>query len=372
MTPVRRRRSALLWVALGAAIIAVALVLGPPASDGPPLDPSSTGPSGTKAVVDAVRQLGARVSVQGATPDARLALPEQGTTLLLVDSLSGAQRAALDAWNRAGGTLVLADPSSDLNPVDLGSPAAVGPLEPELRRQCTVPALQDVDRIAAPGAVLMPVPRNATGCFSRGGDAWLIVVAHGRGTLVVLGGAEAFTNSQLGKADNAVLAGTLLAPVRGNQVAVPWVQRAGSGTKTLEELIPSGVKLGFVQLAVAFLIVMLWRGRRLGRPVGEAQPVAVEGSESVAAVGRLLQRARARRQAAGFLRDDLRRTLATRLGLPPDAPAEEVADVTSARSGVARERVLAVLTGGDPVSEEALVGLAQSVDSIRREVEHGP
>lgn len=372
--PVRsRRRGALIWVAVVAAAIAVALVLGPPGADGPRLDPSSTGPSGTKALVDTLRELGATVSVQTGGPDAALALPPtDGVTLILDDTLADGQRARVVEWTEAGGTLVLADPLSPLNPFEVGETVAVGPLQPELRRQCSLPALGGADRVVAPDGVLMPVRSGATGCYSRPDGSWLVVDRQGDGTLVVIGGAGAFTNSQLGKADNAVLAANLLAPSPETRVAVPWVQRAGSGEKSLPELIPAGVKLGMVQLGLAFVLVVLWRGRRLGRPVVEDHPVAIEGSETVSAVGRLLQRARARPQAAQILREDLRRALAVRLGLPPDAPPDQVADVAAARFGVARERVLGVLAGADPAGEDALVGLAQSVESLRREVEHVP
>ncbi len=372
--PVRsRRRGARVWVAVVAAAIAVAFVLGPPGGDGPRLDPSSTGPSGTKALVDTLRELGATVSVQRAGPDATLTLPPaDGVILILDDTLGGGQRDRVAEWTEAGGALVLADPLSPLNPFEVGETVAVGPLEPELRRQCSVLALRGADRVVAPDGVLMPVPRRATGCYSRPDGSWLVVDPQGDGTLVVIGGAGAFTNSQLGRADNAVLAANLLAPSSETHLAVLWVQRAGSGEKSLTDLVPAGVKLGMVQLALAFVLVVLWRGRRLGRPVVEEQPVTIEGSETVSAVGRLLQRARARPQAAQILREDLRHTLAVRRGLPPDAPSDQVADVAAARFGVARERVLGVLAGADPAGEDALVGLAESVESLRREVEHVP
>jgi hypothetical protein len=86
------------------------------------------------------------------------------------------------------------------------------------------------------------------------------------------------------------------------------------------------------------------------------------------AVGNLLQRAKARGQAAGLLSDDLRRSLAERLGLPPSAPADQVADAVAARAGIPRERVLRTLAQVNPRDEAELVALSQAVDTIRREV----
>ena len=88
----------------------------------------------------------------------------------------------------------------------------------------------------------------------------------------------------------------------------------------------------------------------------------------MAAVGNLLQRARGRPQAAALLRDDLCRTLTDRLGLPPDTPPNRVADAAAARTGVAAARVRAALGGPSPASEEDLVVLAQTVETIRQEV----
>jgi hypothetical protein len=99
----------------------------------------------------------------------------------------------------------------------------------------------------------------------------------------------------------------------------------------------------------------------------EPQPVQIPGSELVVAVGNLLQRARGRSQAAGVLVDDLRRTLAERLGLPPSVTPDQVADVAAARSGVERDRILRVLYGR-PADDAELVAFSQTVEAVRREV----
>jgi hypothetical protein len=102
--------------------------------------------------------------------------------------------------------------------------------------------------------------------------------------------------------------------------------------------------------------------------------VPLAGSELVVAVGELLQRAKGREQAASVLRHDLRRWLAERLGLPPATPAEVVAEAATARSSgtVSVDEVLAVLAGGRPANEDALVALAHSVESIRHRLRSGP
>ena len=355
------------WVAVVAAMLLVGVVGGAPPDEGPRLDPSSTGPTGTKALVDTLRLLGAEVSVQSEPPG-----PSTTTALLLVDGLDDAIRGDIAKWVEDGGTLVVTDVSSPLSPVVPVDTAEVLFLEPELRRGCDVPALRRVERVDVPGAVLQEVPDGATGCFSSGGEgAWLVVVPAGEGTVVAIGGAGFLTNGGLDDADNGLLATTLLAPTRSERVVVLRPPAPGEGDKGLLDLVDRRVELGVVQLAVAFGVLVMWRSRRLGRPVLEPQPVQLAGSELVVAVGELLQRAKGREQAASVLRDDLRRWLAERLGLPPATPAEVVADAVaaSASSGDATaEEVLAVLAGGRPANEDGLVALAHSVESIRRRV----
>lgn len=362
----RRARRVLPWLAVVAGAFTVALAVGAPGDDGQPLDPASTGPSGTKALVDTLRELGARVDVRSEPPRSG-----DTTALVLVDDLDDTGRRRVADWVRDGGTLVVADPSSPLHPARPGPSVSLGGLDPELRRGCQVPALRQVERVAVPGAVLLEVPPGATGCFPGGGESWLVVAPAGRGTVVGLGGAGALVNSRLAGADNAVLATALLAPGLDDRVVVLRPPPPGAGQKDVLDLVGPGVKLAVVQLGIAFVLVAVWRARRLGRPVLEPQAVQVPGSALVGAVGELLQRRRSRAEVAGVLRDDLRRTLAARLGMAPSAPAAAVADTAAARSTVSVEEVLAVLAGQTPVDEEELVALAQAVESVRREVGRG-
>ena len=128
------------------------------------------------------------------------------------------------------------------------------------------------------------------------------------------------------------------------------------------------VKLALVQLAVAFVLVALWRARRLGQPVLEPVPVEIPGSELVVAVGRLLQRGRGRARAAEILRHGLRRTLGARLGLPAGASPAEVAEAAVGRTGLTVDELTALLDGPEPADERQLVELAQSVERVREEV----
>jgi len=357
-----RVRQALPWVLVLAGLLAAALIGGRRPDEGVPLDPSSPGPLGTKALVDVLRELNAEVSVGDAPPAGG------GTALLLSDNLDPPAREELLGWVRRGGVLVVADPGSGVSDLEVAGRTTVGLVETQLQRRCAEPALQGAGRVSAPGGVLFKVPRGSQGCFRRGDGAWLVVQPLGSGTLVRLGGSSALVNRELGKADNAVVAVSLLAPSAGTRVVVLRPPPPGGGSRGLTDLIAPRVKLFGWQLVVAFALVALWRARRLGRPVREPQPVQLEGSELVVAVGNLLQRARGRGQAAGLLSDDLRRVLAERLGLPASAPPERVAETAAARTGIPVERVRAALAPVTPRDEAELVALAHAVDAVRREV----
>jgi hypothetical protein len=371
-------RRALPWVAVVLGLALVVAVAGRGAEEGNPLDPASAGPLGTKGLVEVLRGLGGRVTVSAGRPGAGT-----DTALLLSDDLTPERRQDLLDWVGRGGTLVVADPSSGVTRVEQVGSTRFGLLDAEIERRCDVPALRDVERVAAPGGVVFEIPEgqgapgNQPGgppagttraCFPRNDGAWLLVQPLGGGTVVRLGGASALVNQELGEADNAVLLASLLVPAEGTAVQVLQPPPPGGGTAGLGDLIAPRVRLALWQLVVAFVLLALWRGRRLGRPVAEPQPVQLPGAELVVAVGNLLQRAKGRGQAAGLLTDDLRRSLAERLGLPPSTPADQVADTVAERTGIPRERVLRTLTRTTPRDEAELVALSQAVDTIRREV----
>jgi hypothetical protein len=364
-------RRALPWVAVVLGVALVVAVAGRGAEEGNPLDPASAGPLGTKGLVEVLRGLGGRVTVSAGRPGAGT-----DTALLLSDDLTPERRQGLLDWVRRGGTLVVADPSSGVTRVEPVGSTRFGLLDAEIERRCAVPALRDAERVAAPGGVVFEIPEGREGppvggtqaCFPRNDGAWLLVQPLGGGTVVRLGGASALVNQELGEADNAVLLASLLVPVEGTAVQVLQPPLPGGGTAGLDDLIAPRVRLALWQLVVAFALLALWRARRLGRPVAEPQPVQLPGAELVVAVGNLFQRAKGRGQAAGLLTDDLRRSLAERLGLPPSTPADLVADAVAERTGIPRERVLRTLTRTTPRDEAGLVALSQAIDTIRREV----
>jgi hypothetical protein len=371
---------ALPWVAVVLGLALVVAVAGRGPEEGAPLDPASSGPLGTKALMEVLRELGGEVRISSDPPSSAIQ-----TTLLLSDDLTPDRRQDLLDWVRRGGTLVVADPSSGVTAVDPAGSTSIGLLDAEIERRCDLAALAGVGRVSAPGGVVFEVPAGRGGpgdrqggppedragtraCYPRNDGAWLLVQPLGLGSVVRLGGAGVLVNQELGEADNGLLLASLLVPAPGTAVRVLQPPLPGGGSAGLGDLIAPRVRLALWQLVVAFILLALWRARRLGRPVAEPQPVQLPGAELVLAVGNLLQRAKGRGQAAGLLTDDLRRSLAERLGLPPSAPPDLVADTVADRTGISRERVLRTLSPTIPSDEAELVALSQAVDSVRREV----
>ena len=347
-------------VALAVAALAAILLAGAPGRDGGALDPDGTGPLGAKALVLLLKDQGATVDVTDG------ALGANDTALLLADQLGDEQRAAVLSWVRAGGTLVVADPRSPL-----AGAGGLSGVADRLGRNCDLPALRETGLIEVTGGVVYRLDTagpGAIGCYGRSGKFYAVARSEGAGTVIALGGPAPFLNQDLGKADNSVLAVSLLAPRPGTGVAFVRPAPVGGGHRKLSDLISPRLKLAFLQLVIAFLLLCLWRARRLGRPVLEPQPVQLAGSELVVAVGNLLQQARRRNQAAAMLQQDLRRQLGQRLSLGPDAPAELVADVTAVRTGLDRDAVLRALTAPAPDSDAALVALARATEEVRQEV----
>ena len=348
-----------LWVlALLAVVVVGAYVGAARRTTGPPLDPGSTASDGTKGLVELIGALGATAVVVDGAPDRSF-----DRAVLLEDRLGRDDAEALESWVRAGGRLVVADPSSLLTP-----PVAAGAVTDEVVGACDLDGLGGVRVLDVGVARLLEQPPGAAGCFTAGDGAFLVATPLGAGTVVALGGPDPFTNDLLDEADNAVLAGALLA---GDGARTAFVRPGlpGGGDRGLVDLVDTPARAALAQLVVAFVVVVLWRARRLGRPVEEPQPVDIEGSELTRAVGRLLAGNRRPDRAAALLRDRARRELSAPLGLPLDATADHVVRTVAARTTLdedeARRAVASPVT-----SDDDLVVTAALLARIHQEIRH--
>ena len=205
------------------------------------------------------------------------------------------------------------------------------------------------------------------GCYATAGRATLVDIAATRVT--VLGSADLFKNSRLGRRGNAALALGLLGAGRDVQWLLPRPGARDVATdKSLNDLIPRALKLAVLQLFVAAAVLALWRARRLGAVVTEPLPVVVRAAEAVEGRSRLYRAARARQTAAEAMRAGTRDRLARRLGLGPETSPEAVVAAVAARTGRHRGELDALLYGAAPNDDDALVVLADDLDILILEV----
>jgi len=322
----------------------VLLLLGAPDErSNRPLDPASAGPLGSKAVVVLLEELGAEVDTTAGPFGDGIE-----TALLLEDRLGEEAADDLEDWVEDGGVLVVADRGSPL-------------FDPSAESPCPA-ALDEVGTLAFDTGGRGEVERGED-CFQR----LVTTTAVGDGAVVSIDRTEPFTNGFIGEADNAVLVASLLAPTGDEDVAFV-VGAAGGGDEALVDLLGPRVAQGIVQLAVAFAAYALWRARRLGRAVVEPQPVAIAGSELVAAVGRLHQGRRRPSEVADIVRADLLRELERRLGVPGGAPVEHVARAVAGRAGMDPDDLARALRPRDVRDEGELLAVLDDLDRIRAAV----
>ncbi|BCB85032.1 DUF4350 domain-containing protein [Phytohabitans suffuscus] len=116
-----------------------------------------------------------------------------------------------------------------------------------------------------------------------------------------------------------------------------------------------------VQLALAVVLVALWRARRLGPPVTEPLPVTVRSAETVYGRGRLYRRAKARGPTADILRAAARDRLAQLL---TPTPGVSLVDAVAAATGRDPEQIEGLLDGPTPESDEELRRLQSDLDAL--------
>ena len=360
-----RRVAPIAGVVLLLALLSVALSR--PTPSGLPLDPRSSDSDGTKALTLVLERLGAEVDILDGPPTEDL-----DVLLVLVDNLDVNTAEQLRDHARAGGVLVVTDPDGMVAAdARIGGAASAGILDAVLQRDCEIPAFADAAEARVGLSSVLFVPDGATGCYVKDEYAWLVIQSLGSGSLVTTGGPAFVTNALLGEADNTVLAAALLAPHPGTRVGIlapDFAPAVGGGEQRLTDLIPLPLRLAALQLVIAFVVVVLLRGRRLGKPVREHQDVRLRGSELVVAVGTLLHRTSAHSRAVEVLRGDLRRTLSEHLGLPEDTDVQQLADTAAARTTATAEDILAVLAGPPPQTDTEFVALAQRAEAIRHAV----
>jgi len=338
------------------------------------LDPTAADDTGSRALATLLRDEGTRVDIAGTAAEIRSAGP--GTTVLVPFPARLAPR-QLQAVRESAADIVVVAPGQEVVSA-LAPPVEVttlsGPVEVR-DPACDLPAAVLAGRVDLGGELY----RGGVGCYPSEGGAALVQVtgapadapadaARGR-TTTVLGSPDILVNSTLAEEGNAALALALLGENPRLLWFLPILEGPAVGEeRSLTELVPPGWPWGAAQLAVAALLLIVWRARRLGPVVTEPLPVVVRSAEAVEGRARLYRRTGAAAHAAEVLRGATRARLAPVLGLPDTAGPDPVVAGVAARTGRPAAGVHALLYGRAPVDDAALIALADALDACETEV----
>ncbi|HEU5024014.1 MAG TPA: DUF4350 domain-containing protein [Spirillospora sp.] len=372
----RRWRSARGVVAalLAMAVIAVILAALRPSGSPDRLDPTSPKRDGSRALAEILKQHGTPVTV---ARHAAQAVDASGPgTVMVVTRSERLTQDDIDRMRGAQGALLLVEPTAPvleaLAPgVEIQNTSFASTADPE----CSLQAATLAGSVTFGQSQTYDVSGNAVSCYEVDQEARLAQVQDGPRTITVLGSSAPLTNQHLAEEGNAAL----LMNLAGARQSVVWLapdiptEGAGAGQESLTDLLPFGVKLFFLELIVAVVLVALWRGRRLGPVVAEALPVVVRSAETVEGRARLYRASRARDRAAGALRSGARERLVPLLGLPRSsaqdpAAAQEIVAAVARRTARDEAYVGAALYGPEPVDDAGLIALTSVLDDLERQV----
>ena len=370
--PTIRQRWRRMRVLIGAGVVfvigAIVVALGS-GKAGKPLDPQSYTSSGTHALAVLLAQRRVHVLRETDTTTAEeVAVP--GMTLVVVSpQLLSSDELSVIGSSRADLVVV----GAGLDEIQgLGLPLATQPDDGGTLRSpsCSLRAATVAGSVQLTGGGYT-VPNGGQGCYPDSGDGFALVTFATSGHQVtLLSDGTPLMNSSLGNDGNAALALGLL----DTHADVVWLvppqiaSVSSSGNASVESLLPSRLKLAFLQLVIAVIIIAIWRGRRLGRLVPEYLPVVVRQSETVRGRARLYRRSHSLDAAADALRDGTRDRLGHRLGLGPRPLPVALVQAVAARAGRPGAQVEALLYGSTPADDLTLMTLAQALTALEQEV----
>ena len=342
---------------LGAVIDAVA-----PSPSGPASSSFGTKSEGLAAWAALAEREGLRVRALRDEPsDASL---PGGGTVAVVDAagLTGDEARALRAFAERGGRVIVGGrPGGWTRTLLDGEPPPWEDDGPETARALAVaPESAGVRRVRTAGDGRWSRAGRTQRVLAGDEGTLLLVASAGRGRIALLADSSPLQNRLLGEADNAALALGLSG--RGPLTFVEGVH--GYGPARGLAALPARFGWALIGLALAALVFMVARGRRLGPAEPERRDLPPPRRGYVDALAATMARGKQREEAVAPVRAEARRRLARRAGLGPEAdPAawnaaalaagldDAEAQALSGRADddatvVAAGRALAALAGG--------------------------
>lgn len=366
-----RRHRTLLLIALAVVLAALAAtLLGGADEHTGRLDPENAAPEGARAVARVLAANGVQVdTARGADELEDQELGADTTVLVTSAENLGAStvRRLRDAVPGAR-LIVVEPPNLVLDEMDDRVQASQAAAD-DVAAECSNQSIRGLELAVDEATAFEGAPR---GCFATADGQLLAVTREG---ITLLGAGQALSNDQVTRADNAALALRLL----GQRDRLVWYvpdvadQQAGDSVG-LQSLIPRWIGPALWLGLLALVLVMVWRGRRLGPLVTEPLPVTVQSIESTHGRGQLYRRAGARGHAATVLRQATAERLARRLSLPPSSPRDQLATAVASATGrdLAEVRSLLATDAPDPRTDRDLTRLAQDLATLEEQAEDHP
>lgn len=374
-TPREGLRRARGWLVLAAilvvgSVIALAVQLSLATSSNDPMGASNPAPQGGQALARVLAQHGVDVRTAGSLTEARQAASDRAeTTVLLFDPEGILDASQLRSVVALGSELVAVDPRfTQLSTIAPGISLAGTPSTTHSSRaDCAVRAAGDAGSVARVTAAYRAA-EGAVGCFPVG-DAYALAQTSTDGTTVSAIGSRLLDNDGIGAAGNAALGIGLLGAHRTLVWYLPSAADAtASGSSGLAGITPGWLTPAILLLIVVTVAAAVWRGRRFGPLVIEPLPVLVRSTETLEGRARLYRTASARTHALDTLRVGALRRITGLCGLPPHAPADQVASAAADLTAWAATEVRAVLLDDEPSTDAAAIASAQRLTDLERDV----
>ncbi len=379
------RRRWVLVVVLVAAVVAVALLFvsqGPGPASSAPLDPRNPTANGAQALARVLESQGVRVEVARGQAELERAGADADTTVFVARTASLAEsttRNLAQVASRAERLVLVAPDRSVLRFLapEVGVTDARRAAQDLVATDCRTSDVRAGEALSR-SQVEYRSPLADAACFTHDGSSVYLSLAR-RGVtppMVLLGSTTAPANDQVTDASNAAI----LLRTLGHSSRVVWYVPSredvpAGDSEGLGSLLPPWIGPVLALGGVAFLGLVLWRGRRFGRLVPEPLPVVVRAVETTESRGRLYRRARDASRAGATLQQATRVRLADYLGLPRPSPSissrgadQALVSAVSAATGRPVGEVGALLLGPPPTQDDHLLGLAAELAALEKEV----